>query len=240
MFEDALRYPWRGEKRAETLLIGGVLSLLGFLLVPILFVYGYMVRVVRQTAAGDAATPPRFDDWEELLVDGVVAFVVSVVYLFVPVVAIALAAFAFLVPVTVVEGGVGPRAGMLAAGGLLVALLALSVTLLLLLVALYLFPAGIAAYARTGRVTAAFSPGDLRTVAGDRRYATGWLVFVAIAVLAQVVSGAVAATGVGGLLVPFLLFYANVAGAYAIGVGVADLELRDEADEDATASQPAV
>lgn len=240
MFEDALRFPWTGEKKVETLLVGGVLSLLGFLFVPLLFVYGYLVRVVRQVAAGDTDRPPVFDEWGDLLVDGVVAFAISLVYLLVPAIAVAVAAFLFLVPITVVEGGAGPRTGLLAAGGLLVALLVLSVTLLLLLAALYLFPAGVAAFARTGRFGAAFAPRDLRTVAGDRRYATGWLIFVAIGILAQVLSGAVAATGVGGLLVPFVLFYGNVAGAYAIGAGVADIDLRDEADEDATASQPAV
>ncbi|GGN89795.1 DUF4013 domain-containing protein [Haloarcula pellucida] len=240
MFEDALRFPWNGEKKVETLLVGGVLSLLGFLFVPLLFVYGYLVRVVRQVAAGNTEAPPVFDEWGDLLVDGVVAFVISLVYLLVPVIAIAVAAFLFLVPVTIVEGGTGPRTGLLAAGGVLVALLVLSVTLVLLLAALYLLPAGVAAYARTGRFGAAFSPGDLRSVAGDRRYAIGWLVFVAIGVLAQLLAGAIAATGVGALLVPFVVFYGNVASAYAIGAGVADVDIASETDEDATTGQPAV
>ncbi|MBX0294336.1 DUF4013 domain-containing protein [Haloarcula nitratireducens] len=244
MLEDALRFPWNGEKKGETLLVGGLLSLLGFLFVPLLFVYGYLVRVIRQVAAGEPERPPVFDDWGELLVDGVVAFVISLVYLLVPTVAIAFVGGLFLFPVIVVEGSaagaVGPRSGLLAVGGLLLALLALSASFLLLLAAAYLAPAGVAAFARTGRFGAAFSPSHLRTVGGDRRYATGWLVAVVVGFLAQVVAGAVGATGLGALLVPFVLFYGSVASAYAIGVGVSELGLTAETDEESTASQPAV
>ncbi|WP_280663786.1 hypothetical protein [Haloarcula amylovorans] len=39
---------------------------------------------------------------------------------------------------------------------------------------------------------------------------------------------------------PFVLFYGSVASAYAIGVGVSELGLKAETDEEATAVQPAV
>ena len=38
MLEDAIKYPWTGEQKLETLVIGGVLGLLGILFIPSLFV----------------------------------------------------------------------------------------------------------------------------------------------------------------------------------------------------------
>ncbi|WP_254271035.1 DUF4013 domain-containing protein [Haloarcula marina] len=243
MFEDALRFPWNGEQNVETLLIGGVLTLLGFLFVPVLFVYGYLVRTVREVSAGDTDAPPAFDEWGDLLVDGIVAFAISIVYAIVPALAIAVAAVSFFVPVVVVDGGggpTGPSSGIFAVGGLLLALLVLSLAVLLSLAAAYLFPAAIAMFARTGRFGSAFSPRELRTVATDRRYAVAWLVAVGISVLAQIVGSVVAATGIGILLVPFFVFYGYVAGAYAIGVGVSDIDVPGRADEDARTGQAAV
>jgi hypothetical protein len=45
---------------------------------------------------------------------------------------------------------------------------------------------------------------------------------------------------VGAILVPFLSFYGNVAGAYAIGVGISDLDTGEGSDEETPAGQPAV
>ena len=241
MLEDTLRYPWNGEKKAETILVGGLLTLLGVLFVPILFVYGYLVRVIRDVSAGHDDAPPVFENWGDLLVDGLVAFLISLVYALVPAVAVALAVLSFVVPVTVVEGpGAGGGSGGLAAGGLLLALLVGSVTLVLLVGALYLLPAAIAAYAVTGRAGAAFSPSTLRAVGTDGNYAMAVLIAVLIGIVAQIVGGIVAATVVGALLVPFVTFYGNVASAYAIGTGVRETDLRADHRDDAVTGQPAV
>jgi hypothetical protein len=241
MFEDALRFPWTGEKKIETVAIGGVLTLLGVFFIPILFVYGYLVRVIRQTAAEDIEEPPTFDDWGELLVDGLVGFGISLVYLLVPGVVITVGTFLFFVPVSVVGSGAADSGGgLLAAGGLLVAVVVFGLSLVLFLAAAYVVPAAVAAYARRGQFGAAFSPSVLRPILTDRRYATAWVVAVAIAILAQAAGGAVSATGVGAILVPFLSFYGNVAGAYAIGVGISDLDTGEGSDEETPAGQPAV
>jgi hypothetical protein len=237
MFEDALRYPWNGEQKLETLLIGGLLTLLGVVFVPILFVYGYLVRVVRRVAAGETSEPPPFGEWGELFVDGIAAFVVSVVYFLVPAIVVTAGALLFLLPVTAVEAA-GPSAGggLVAIVGLLLALLGVVVAVVLTFAALYLVPAAVAAFARSGRFGAAFSPSMLRPIAGDRRYATGWLVAVAVSLVVQIVASVVAATGVGAILVPFLLFYGYVAGAYAVGVGISDIAIGAETDEEAAST----
>jgi len=241
MLEDALTYPWTGEQKVETLAIGGILSLLGVLFVPILFVYGYLVRVIRQVSSGDTDVPPVFDEWEELLVDGLVAFGISLVYVLVPSLVLAVGAVVWLVPGGVGVGVGGDGGGALAVFGVLVALAVTSLALLGLLVAFYLVPAAVAAYARTGQFASAFSPSTLRTVGTDGRYAVAWLIAVVIGLLAQVVGGALALTFVGAVLVPFVTFYGNVASAYAIGSGVADTPLVGGSREsEPAAGQPAV
>lgn len=236
MFEEAIRYPWNGERRVETIAIGGVLTLLSVLVFPAFLVYGYVVRVVRQVSAGETETPPVFDDWEALFVDGLKVFVVTLVYSLVPMAVFALAVFTWFVPVFVTAGE-APRtlgvAGVLL--GLAVALLALVASLAMV----YVVPAAVAAFARTGRVGAAFSPRELRSVGGSGAYATGWLVAFGVLVLASVVTSAVSATVVGAVLVPFVTFYGTVSAAYAIGDGISDLPAVEDEDGTATVGRPA-
>ena len=241
MFENALRFPWNGDKKLETLAIGGLLTLLGVFFVPILFVYGYLIRVIRQTASGEVTEPPAFSDWGELFMDGLVGFVISLVYVLVPSIVATAGALLVLLPLGIVgSGATDSGSGVLAAGGVILALVVAGLSLVLFLAAAYLIPAAVAAFARSGRFGAAFSPSVLRPILTDRRYVTAWAVAVAIALLAQIAGGAVSATGVGAILVPFLAFYGNVAGAYAIGVGISDMPVGGGSDEDAPATQPAV
>lgn len=224
MLEEAIRYPWTGEKNVETLVIGGLLSVLGVFVVPVLLVYGYLIRVIRAVAEGDDESPPVFDEWTDLLVEGFVGFLIGLVYAVVPLVVLGLAVASLVLPATVVSSPIGePPESNLAIGGLLLALAVIFVTVVIVVAAAYLLPAAIAAYAVTGRAGAAFSPGTLREIGGSRTYAVAWLVAVVITIAAQAVAGVAAATVIGVLLVPFISFYGNVAGAYAIGTAAADL-----------------
>jgi hypothetical protein len=240
MLEDALRFPWKGEQNVETILIGGVLSLLGVFFVPTLFVYGYLVRVIRQVATGDDELPPVFDEWGELLVDGVLAFAISLVYFLVPAVVITVGVLAWILPVGVGTSVGGTGGNSVAILGVLLALATAAVGLITLLAAVYLFPAAIAAFARTGSFGAAFSPSLLRRIGTDGDYAVAWLIAIVIGIIAQIVAGAVAITVLGLVLVPFVTFYGNIASAYAIGRGIESVPLPDEQSEESATGQPAV
>ena len=61
MLGDALSFPRNDDDWLETVLIGGVLSILGVLVVPAILVNGYLLRVL-EAAVADEETPPRFED----------------------------------------------------------------------------------------------------------------------------------------------------------------------------------
>jgi len=73
---EAFRYPLQ---RPVNILIGAVFSLLGVLIVPALFIYGYIVRVMADTIEGSDEMP-AWTDWGYLLRKGAGAFVISLVY----------------------------------------------------------------------------------------------------------------------------------------------------------------
>lgn len=208
MIEEAINYPRSGENASMTILIGGVLALFSFLIVPGLLLLGYFVRVLRGAEAGEE-TPPTFGAWGELLVDGVKAFVVLLVYSIVP-----------AIVVSVTTGGLIAAAG---AGGVRTAavaggLIGLLVGGILWLAAFYVIPAALASLASTDRLGSAFDTDVLWVVLTDGRYATGWLVALVLFVLTAVVVTVLNVVPFLGFVVgAFLDFYVGVAAAYLYG-----------------------
>lgn len=204
MLSDALYYPTRGDDALSTILIGGVLSLLSFLIIPVLFVFGYFLRVLERTVEGEDE-PPKFDNWGGLGVNGLLALVVTVVYYVVPV-----AAFLLL-------GGLGALTGNRsgAAAGLAVAVL---VGLVLFVALTYVYPAAITNFARTGRAGKAFAFGDIRSVVTSGDYLVAWLLGFLIFVGGFVVIGVLSLIPVLGTLVGlFVNFYIQVAAFRVFG-----------------------
>lgn len=204
MLADAIEFPTTADDWIQTVIIGGALSALGFLILPAIVVQGYTVRVARAAARGETA--PSFTDWGELLVDGVKLLVLQLV-----------AAVAVLVPLAVVLGVVGTAAGLSGSrtlGGIAVLIAVLLIGLLGLVLG-YFLPAAVANFAIEDSLAAAF---DLRTV-GDGAlsadYATAWLLAVLIGFVGGLVGGALSVILVGFLLV----FYTQVVTYYLFGRG---------------------
>ncbi len=236
MLDDAIGYPWRGEQNLARILIGGILGALVFFVVPLFLGNGYLVRVVRQVATGDTETPPAWEDWGELFVDGLVSLLISFVYVLVPSVVFTglMVGISFVLDATGTGGGA--MSGAVVGLGLLFGLVAF----LVVVTAMYLLPAAWAAYAVTGRFGAAFSPSTLRTVGGDKRYLIGVLIALGINFFAQLAANIVMFTIVGILLIPFVIFYGQVASAYAIGAGVAETPLVEDRVTDGSETDEAV
>lgn len=227
MISESLNYLRNGEDWVRTVLVGGVLTILGFLVVPAVFVLGYLVRVVRATMRGDDAVP-AFDDWGELGTDGLKAAVITLVYGLVPtVVAGVLVGGSVL---AMIAGGNANSGGLAALGGvaMLVGLLA---TFVLGLLAAYVVPAAIANFAESGELGAGFRFRELRPVLTSGKYAVAWLSGFAIVVAASVVSGLLNVVPLLGFVASgFLGFYAAVAAYYLVGHAwgdLRDIEMRE-------------
>jgi hypothetical protein len=76
-------FPFRGPEWRNRFIIGSVILIASFLIpiLPLIFVYGYAVAVMRRAIEEEALTLPRWDDWGELAGDGLKAMIVGFVYL---------------------------------------------------------------------------------------------------------------------------------------------------------------
>jgi len=198
-FNEIVTYPTQGEDWLKTTLIGGALIFLGFLFIPLLFVYGYIVRVIRGSLANDSV-PPAFDDWGELLVDGVQAWIISVVYLIVPLIVAAITVGGSFTAIAT-GGEVGAVVGTSSL------ILGFTASALLSLVFAYLAVIALVNFTREGRFGAAFEFDLIKTVALDREYAIPWLVSVGVFIAVSLVG---MIPFLGWVLTPFVTFYAAI------------------------------
>lgn len=212
MLGDALSFPRGGDDWLPTILIGGVLSVLSVLILPVFVLQGYLVRVLRE-AAGDAEAAPSFTEWGELLVDGLKLIAINLAYGLIVVVPGVVGA--------VVVGGLGVVVGDgSTAGALGVGAVGLAFALVFTLLALvlgYLIPAAMVNFAIEGRMGAAFDFGTLRRGAFTSEYATAWILAVLVGLVGGLVGSALSLLVVG----IFVLFYVQVATYYLFGRGFA-------------------
>jgi hypothetical protein len=77
------KFPFQGSNWKNSFIIGTALTFANFVLpiVPVLFVSGYTLRVMRQAIEGQEPTLPAWDDWGKLVTDGLRMALVSLVYL---------------------------------------------------------------------------------------------------------------------------------------------------------------
>ena len=213
--EEVLRYPTRRDDWVRTVLVGGALSLFSFLVLPAVLVAGYALRVIRARVEGEAE-PPAFEDWGGLLVDGLRAVVVWLVYSIVPAF-LGLVVFGGAVAAMASGTDAGLAVGLLGFGLGGVVLLAVSLALF------YLAPASLAAVAVTGRLGAGFDPAAIRAVVGTREYAVPWLWGLAVAVVGGAVANVVLVVPLLGWVAgALLLFYVEVVLAALWGAAYAD------------------
>lgn len=229
MFEESINYPREGEDGWKTIAIGGVLTLLSFLFIPVFLVLGYGARVLRESASDpETEMVPVFDEWGELFVDGLKQFLVGLAYLIVPGIIIGISAGGLIAAAVTGNGAVR-------AGAIIGALGGIALAGVLFLVAYYLLPAALAFVAVSGKLGDAFDFGRMRTLVTTREYATRWLVGFGLLLIGGAISGALSATGIGALLAPFVTFYVTVSAYYLYGgaVGVVEPEAGDEGSEPA-------
>lgn len=230
MLEDGLSHPLAGENAIERVIIGGLLGFGSFLIVPMFALFGYLVWVL-DGAAHEAPEPPAFDDWGDMIVDGLKGTVVALVYGLVPLI--------LMVGSFAVIGG-GAVLGSDTARGILggLGLIGILVSFLAMLLLYYLVPAALAGMAVEGDIGGAFDVDTLTDALFSVEYLVAWLIPVLLGLFLNIVTLILVFTIFGLLLVPFINFYAQVAIFYMFGrafgeaVGVGDGHV-DEPDEGA-------
>jgi len=227
MLGEALSYPKSGDDWLKSILIGGVLTLVGaFIFVTLLPVQGYLVRVLR-SAANDEHEAPVFDEWGDLFVDGIKVLLVQFAYALVPM------AILF---VGVLVAGIGAisatESSSIGAGVGIVGAVILLVGFLLIVVVSYLVPAALANFAYEDDLGAAF---DFGTVV-DAAFTSDYFVALLLAFVVGLVLGIIAFLLTFLLVGVFLSFYVQVSVYYLFGRGYAkglDLESGGGSDTEA-------
>lgn len=196
MFRESLEYPTRGNDLGRKYLIGTLLGLGAFLIVPAFVLAGYLVKVIRESVEG-AEQIPAFDDYTELFVDGLKAAGIMLTYL--------------LGAVAVIAGldSLGQATGTTA----LMDLLGFTV----LLLSLYLLPSAITEFARNNSMRAAFRK-KVVDLAFTRRYVKGSLVLLAASILIGIAQAVIvmflifSIIGIPAIivLIPAMTFYENL------------------------------
>jgi hypothetical protein len=74
--------PFQGEDWAKKLIIGAGLVLLSFIIpvIPLIFLYGYAIRLTLQAVAGDELHLPEWVEWDKLASYGVRALAVGLIF----------------------------------------------------------------------------------------------------------------------------------------------------------------
>jgi hypothetical protein len=221
MFGDAIRFPLSGDEGVKSVIIGGVLGFFSFLLLPIFPLQGYFVRVAKASAEG-SFDAPAFDEWGDLIVDGVKVFVVTIAYFIIPTL-LFIGAFVVIGIGSIAVGGGVEDPGAVTSGVSVVGAVLVLVTLLVYLVFVYIYPAGIVNMARRDDIGAAF---DFSTVLGAA-FTADYFIAGVLAILLALVVGVLTIVlsaltfGLFLLLGVFVQFYVQVAFFYLFGRGYA-------------------
>jgi hypothetical protein len=233
MLSKSLSYVRDSENVVTTVILGGLLVLLGVLIVPTVTLVGYLMRVLRSSADDEDVAPEiRTGDLVDLTVEGIPGAVVGFVYFLIP--TLVAAVFVGGSIVALVAGGSANSGGLLGLGfgGILIGGLLATV---LGLVAAYVVPAALANVAESGSIGAGFDLGTLRPVLFSGAYATAWAMGVGLLLVAGLLVGVISTVtfGLGGILGAFVQFPALVAAYYIVGRTWGDLNtdrVYDDAD----------
>ena len=155
----AIRYVMEDKQWISKLIIGILLSVLGFLIIPALILQGYLVKIIRHVMGGSWSSLPEWDDWGGLLRDGFFVTVAQFLYTL---------PFIILIIISIVAtGGIAGLSGsediaaVAATGG---GLLMFCLIILFAIALLFLTPALLIQYAIKDDFSALFRLGEVMDI----------------------------------------------------------------------------
>lgn len=189
------------------ILIGGLLSLVPIL--NVLTLYGYGLTTARNVMQKNPKPLPEWDNFGDILMKGLYAFVISLVYA-IPVIIVV---FAFQIVVVIASSAAGGSDGGEGLIAILSLLCLMPLTLVLGLAAWVFTMAGFVRYIQTESLGAAFRFGEV--IAMVRGSVGSWLMLLVVYILAGLV-GMLGLIGCG-IGVVFTTFYGFVAFSHTLG-----------------------
>lgn len=222
-----LSFPMSDDDWIVTNLVGGVLFLFSFLLLPLLAIQGFLVEVMSEALGEDDDIPEWGDFGFGVVGTGLKSLLIAFLYLLVPIVA--------FVGSLLLGAGLDAASGSEEAFGLLTASGSLF-SLLLLVVFGYFAPAAQVNFARERTISAGFDFGTIFDVAVSSEYLIGWVLALIIGAVQGVVANLVSLTIVGILLLPWVYFFFGVSTAYIYGRSFANALDVDSGDGSEQAS----
>ncbi len=148
--EEEIKFPTKDSEWIVKVLIGGILGI-----IPIInFIeYGYILKVMKGAIDGNPGMP-KWDDWGNLFINGLIVFIIWLIYLIIPILIISVSASGIMA--AALSGNMNLIAGMIAGaiGGILIGLL-------LALVLGFLVPMAMAMYTKENSFGAAFRIGEV-------------------------------------------------------------------------------
>lgn len=197
MFRDAINYPRRGEDLGRKYLIGTLLTLGSILILPAFILLGYFTKAMNQTLQGDEQLP-KFEDYTGLFIDGVKLTGFMLAY--------------FLIPVALISAfdAAGKATGTES--------ILISVSVILLFLALYILPAALVNFARDKEMMDAFRVKEITEKAFTSKYFLGLLTIIGTSILIGLVQIAalivlmVTIIGIPAIIavLPAMRFYENL------------------------------
>lgn len=135
------------------LLIGAVMVMLGFLVIPTFLLYGFGLAIVRNVMNGQDEPMPEWNDWGKLLTDGILLWLIQLIW------AIPFVIVGSLTMLPVIGTAIAADSSSTDLSGLVAgaSMLSLCLMFVLAILALLLVPPATILFARDGTFAAAFN-----------------------------------------------------------------------------------
>ena len=207
-FAKAFSFVFEDQNWVQKIVIGGLVGLIPF--VGWLLVMGYMISVGRNVIRGNPQPLPDWSDFGQMLVDGLYAFVISLVYLL----PIFIVLCVVLLPALALGGAFGDNGEPGVIGILGICCFTGFAVIYGIAVAWFFMPAALARYADTGDVMSALRLNEVLAITRANP-----IVFLMALLIAWIVSNFIAPLGLiaCGVGVLFTSFYAQCVTGHAYG-----------------------
>jgi hypothetical protein len=216
----AFKFPFQSKDWISRFVIGVALLFASMIIpiIPALFVYGYLIEVMRQSILGEDVVLPAWTNWGKLLKDGLSSFVVSLVYLGPAMVVFVFGLIAYMVMVfgsiAVAPDSSASSSGLftlMLLGGMGIFFFSIFLGWFLLIAGAIPLPAAIAHFSAKGKLGAAFHLREWSAIirADKWGYFISWVVVLGLGGLIYI----------GFMLVYFTFIFCFVGYLLAIPIG---------------------